>query len=37
MTEIKLRDYQGEAVEAIFDEWQKGNSRTLLVLPTGCG
>lgn len=37
MAEIKLRDYQEEAVDSIFDEWQKGNSRTLLVLPTGCG
>lgn len=37
MAEIKLRDYQEEAVESIFSEWQKGNKRTLLVLPTGCG
>lgn len=37
MAEIKLRDYQQEAVESIFSEWQKGIKHTLLVLPTGCG
>lgn len=35
--EIVDRPYQSEAVEAIFDEWSKGNRRTLLVLPTGTG
>lgn len=37
MSEIKLRDYQEEAVYSIFSEWQKGIKHTLLVLPTGCG
>lgn len=32
-----LRPYQNEAVAAIQDEWNKGNSKTLLVLPTGTG
>lgn len=34
---MKLRDYQEEAREAVQSEWEKGNKRTLLVLPTGCG
>ena len=34
---MNLRPYQLEAKNAIQDEWQKGNNRTLLVLPTGCG
>ena len=34
---MKLRPYQKEAVEAIHQEWDKGNQRTLLVLPTGTG
>ncbi|MFT8407952.1 DEAD/DEAH box helicase family protein [Liquorilactobacillus satsumensis] len=34
---MELRPYQQEAREAIQDEWQKGNKRTLLVLPTGTG
>jgi superfamily II DNA or RNA helicase len=34
---MKLRPYQQKAKDAIFSEWQKGNKRTLLVLPTGCG
>lgn len=34
---MQLRDYQSEAKEAIFKEWDKGVLRTLLVLPTGCG
>ena len=33
---MKLRDYQEEAREAVQAEWEKGNKRTLLVLPTGC-
>lgn len=32
-----LRPYQEEAKEAVFQEWEKGNQKTLLVLPTGCG
>lgn len=34
---MELRTYQEEARAAIHDEWGKGNKRTLLVLPTGCG
>lgn len=32
-----LRPYQEEAKKAVFGQWQDGNARTLLVLPTGCG
>lgn len=34
---MELRPYQNEAKQAVFSEWDKGNSKTLLVLPTGCG
>lgn len=34
---MELRTYQKEAVQAIQREWSEGNSKTLLVLPTGCG
>lgn len=34
---MKLRDYQEEARAAINSEWDSGNKKTLLVLPTGCG
>jgi len=34
---MELRPYQQEAKMAIFEEWDKGISNTLLVLPTGCG
>lgn len=34
---MELRPYQSESKEAVFKEWDKGNSKTLLVLPTGCG
>lgn len=34
---MDLRPYQEEAKAAIFQEWDKGVRRTLLVLPTGCG
>lgn len=34
---MELRPYQKEAKQAIFREWDQGHSRTLLVLPTGCG
>lgn len=34
---MELRPYQGEARQAIFDQWGSGVNRTLLVLPTGCG
>lgn len=34
---MELRPYQSEAKAAIFEEWDKGVLKTLLVLPTGCG
>lgn len=34
---MELRPYQQEARESIAAEWSKGNRKTLLVLPTGCG
>lgn len=34
---MELRPYQKEAEEAILNQWASGVSRTLLVLPTGCG
>ena len=33
----ELRPYQKEAKDAVLSEWKKGNRKTLLVLPTGCG
>jgi superfamily II DNA or RNA helicase len=34
---VELRPYQQQAKEAIFREWDQGHTKTLLVLPTGCG
>ena len=34
---MELRPYQQEAREKISEEWNSGNRKTLLVLPTGCG
>ncbi len=34
---MQLRPYQQEARAAVESEWDAGNQRTLLVLPTGCG
>lgn len=34
---MELRPYQQEAREAIFERWDSGVLKTLLVLPTGCG
>lgn len=34
---MELRPYQQEAMSAVLNEWDSGNSKTLLVLPTGCG
>lgn len=34
---MDLRPYQKEAKAAIFEEWDKGVKKTLIVLPTGCG
>ena len=37
MGEIKLSPYQQEAKEKVFEKWNSGDKKTLLVLPTGCG
>ena len=34
---MELRKYQLESKQAVLKEWEDGNKRTLLVLPTGCG
>lgn len=34
---MELRPYQEEAKEAVFENWNNGTMKTLLVLPTGCG
>lgn len=34
---MQLRTYQKEAKNAVFSEWENGNTKTLIVLPTGCG
>ena len=34
---MELRPYQQKAKAAVFKEWDTGNGKTLLVLPTGCG
>ncbi len=34
---MELRPYQQAAREAVWEEWDAGRDRTLLVLPTGCG
>lgn len=34
---MELRPYQQEAREAIFEQWDGGVLKTLLILPTGCG
>lgn len=34
---MELRPYQQQAKDAIFREWDQGHTKTLLVLPTGCG
>lgn len=31
---MELRPYQEESKNAVFGEWEKGNNKTLLVLPT---
>lgn len=36
-SQIQLRPYQQAAEEAVLHEWDSGNKRTLLVLPTGTG
>jgi superfamily II DNA or RNA helicase len=37
MTEIILRDYQREAIDAVFKAWADGMQRPAIVLPTGAG
>ncbi|MDY4813655.1 MAG: DEAD/DEAH box helicase [Ruminococcus sp.] len=34
---MKLRPYQQEAKDRVFDKWESGDKNTLVVLPTGCG
>lgn len=34
---MELRPYQEKAKTKVFEHWESGNSKTLLVLPTGCG
>lgn len=34
---MQLRPYQEEARRAVEQQWEQGNNKTLLVLPTGCG
>lgn len=34
---MELRPYQKEAEKAVFEQWENGIRKTLLVLPTGCG
>lgn len=34
---MKLRDYQENAVQSVLSEWQAGNTKTLVVQPTGTG
>jgi superfamily II DNA or RNA helicase len=37
VTEIKLRDYQREAIDAVFKAWAHQMPRPAIVLPTGAG
>lgn len=34
---MKLRPYQEEAVMKVFEQWDEGNEKTLVVMPTGTG
>ena len=34
---MELRPYQKEAKDAVFEQWENGTRKTLVVLPTGCG
>ena len=34
---MELRPYQQKAKDAVFEQWDNGIRKTLLVLPTGCG
>jgi len=37
MAELKLRDYQRDAIDAVFKAWRDGIMRPAVVLPTGAG
>ena len=37
MTTLKLRDYQRQALDAVYDAWSEGVRRPAVVLPTGAG
>lgn len=37
MSEIKLRQYQTDAIDAVFKAWADGMRRPAIVLPTGAG
>lgn len=37
MTEIHLRDYQRDCIDAVFKAWADGLKRPAVVLPTGAG
>lgn len=37
MTELRLRDYQTEAIDAVFAAWAEDMKRPAIVLPTGAG
>ena len=37
MTQLRLRDYQREAIDAVFAAWSGGMQRPAIVLPTGAG
>ena len=37
MQDIKLRDYQEQAIDAVRHQFQRGIKKVLLVAPTGAG
>jgi len=37
VTTLKLRDYQRQALDAVYDAWSEGVRRPAVVLPTGAG
>lgn len=37
MSELKLRPYQTDAIDAVFKAWADGMTRPAIVLPTGAG
>lgn len=37
MSDLRLRDYQREAIDAVFAAWAGGMQRPAIVLPTGAG